>query len=190
MTVEEIFRDISGHMLKGLMTHEELANYYDFLGLKGYKRCHEYHFMSEMCDYRALCRYYINHYSRLIPYIEIEQPEVIPESWYSHTREDVDPSTKKNAVKSGLTSWVDWEKDTKTFYEQMYKELMDLGEVASAHMVLDLIDATDCELKKAQRYLLNKMATGFDMVDIIQEQSKKHNRYKKKMEKELKVHIC
>ena len=190
MTVDEIFRDLSAHMIKGVMTHEELANYYDFLGLKGYKRCHEYHTMAEMCSYRQLCRYYINHYSKLVPYIEIEQPSVIPESWYSHVREDVDPSTKKNAVKNGLTMWIDWERETKDLYQKMYKELLGLGEVASANMIMCLVEDVDCELKKAERYMLNKVATGFDMVDIIEEQSKKHRKYKHKMEKDLRVPIC
>ena len=31
MTVEEIFRDLSAHMVKGVMIHEQLADYYDFL---------------------------------------------------------------------------------------------------------------------------------------------------------------
>ena len=190
MTVEEIFKSLSAHMIKGVMTHEELADYYDFLGLKGYKRCHEYHAMSEMCGYRQLCRYYINHYSKLIPFIKIDQPEVIPDSWYSHVREDVDPSTKKNAVKNGLSAWLDWEKSTKDLYQQMYKELLDLGEVASANLIMTFVEDVDCELKKVERYMLNKMSTGFDMVGIMEEQSRKHDKYKKKMEKELRVHIC
>ena len=190
MTVEEIFKTLSSHMVKGIMTHEELANYYDFLGLKGYKRCHEYHAMSEMCGYRKLCRYYINHYSKLIPDVKIEQPSVIPETWYSHIREDVDMGTKKTAVKNGLTMWSDWEEETKDLYQKMYKELLDAGEVAGANFVMGFVEAVDCELKQVDRYMLNKMATGFDMIDIIEEQSKKHKKYKNKMEKELRVEIC
>ena len=45
MTIKEIYAQIAEHMIKGMMIHEQLANYYDFLGLKGYKRCHEYHYM-------------------------------------------------------------------------------------------------------------------------------------------------
>ena len=46
MTIEEIFGRISQHMIRGMMTHDQLASYYDFLGLRGYKRCHEYHYFS------------------------------------------------------------------------------------------------------------------------------------------------
>lgn len=190
MTVEEIYRDIAKHMIEGMMMHEQLANYYDFLGLDGYKRCHEYHYMMETCSYRGICRYFINHHNKLIPYEEVENPEVIPENWYNYTRQDVDATTKKNAVRNGLTKWVEWERNTKLFYEQMYKELMDINEVASACKVKCLIMDVDCELKKAERYLLNKAAINYDINSIISEQRSKHDKYKKKMEKDIKVKIC
>jgi hypothetical protein len=44
MTVEEVFKSIAERQLQGLMMHEDLANYYDFLNLHGYKKCQEYHF--------------------------------------------------------------------------------------------------------------------------------------------------
>lgn len=190
MTAEEIYSKIAGHMLKGIMTHEQLTNYYDFLGLQGYKRCHEYHYMAEIYSYRGLCRYFINHHNKLIPDEEIEAPEVIPENWYNYTRQDVDANTKKNAVKNGLVAWVEWERESKQLYEEMYKELMDIGEVASACKVKCLVLDVDKELKKAERYLLNKSATNFDLDLIIEEQHDKHEKYKAKLQKDIKVKIC
>lgn len=181
MEVQEIFDNLAEHMLKGMMIHENLANYYDFLGLRGYKRCHEYHFLEETKNYRKICRYYINHYSRLIHEPEFSAPDVIPESWYSHIREDVDISTKKNAVKNGLMIWKQWEKETKTFYQNMYKELLERNEVASANKINELVCDVDEELKEVQRYLLNKEAINYDMSVIVEEQKYKHDKYKKKM---------
>ena len=189
MELKEIYSNIVSHMIKGMMIHAQLADYYDFLGLEGYKRCHEYHYLQESCSYRGISRYFINHHNMLIPDEKIENPNIIPESWFNHTRDDVDSATKKNAVKSGLTKWVEWERDTKKLYERMYKELMELDEVASACKVKELVMEVDCELKKAERYWLNKEAMGWDMTAIIEEQKKKHDKYKKKMEK-IGVHIC
>lgn len=59
MTVEEIFSKISAHMIEGMMFHEQMCNYYDFLGLHGYKRCHEYHYLCETIEHRKLERFYI-----------------------------------------------------------------------------------------------------------------------------------
>ena len=158
MELKEIYSKIASHQIKGMMIHAQLADYYDFLGLQGYKRCHEYHYLKESCAYRGISRYFINHHNMLIPEEKIEDPEVIPESWFEHTRDDVDSATKKNAVKSGLTKWVEWERETKKLYEQMYQELMNIGEVASAFKIKELICDVDCELKKAERYWLNKEA--------------------------------
>ena len=178
MTVDEIFTELSTRMLKGMMTHEQLSNYYKFLGLNGYAKCHEYHFMKETCNYRKLQRYYLSHYNQLVQESEFDNPSVIPESWYNYTRQDVDPSTKKTAVKNGLTLWVSWEEETKKLYESLYKELCELGEIASANLLIDYITDVTQEVKDAQGYLINKISTGFDMTDIVQEQSKKHKKYK------------
>ena len=184
MTVEEIYSQISSHMIKGMMIHENLANYYDFLGLKGYKRCHEYHFLDETCNFRKLNRYFINHHNKLIPDIDIDTPTVIPESWYRVTRFDVDSAMKKSAIRNGLTMWHNWEKETKQLYEQMYKELMAINEVASALFIKEFICCVDKELKSVERYMLNKTAIDFDLSVIIPEQKEKHEKYKCKM-KEL-----
>lgn len=190
MTIEEIYADIAAHMIKGMMIHEQLANYYDFLGLGGYKRCHEYHYIEETVEYRRVCRYFINHHNKLIPEKPIENPNIIPESWYKYSRQDVDSATKKNAVKNGLTSWVNWEADTKRFYEDMYKQAMEIGEVASACKIKELVMCVDNELKKATRYHLNKEAIGYDIGAIIAEQNKMHDTYKKKIKKEYSIHLC
>jgi hypothetical protein len=47
MAAEKIFIELNQHMLKGLMFHEELANYFSFLALEGYSYCHEYHYKEE-----------------------------------------------------------------------------------------------------------------------------------------------
>ena len=190
MELKEIYSKISEHMINGMMLHDQMANYYDFLGLKGYKRCHEYHFMKETLGYRSLNRYFINHHNMLIPGAKFDNENVIPESWYEHIRSDVDMATKKNAVRSGLTKWVEWERETKKLYQQMYQELMAINEVASACKIKEFICDVDMELKKAERYWLNKEAAGWDMTMIIEEQDRKHKKYQKKCEKELRIEIC
>ena len=163
-----------------MMVHEQFANYYDFLGLYGYKACHEYHYIEETLSYRDICGYFINHYNKLIPDAPIENPNIIPASWHNYKRQDVDPNTKRNAVKTGLQTWRDWELGTKKLYEQMYKELMDLNEVASACKVKELIMDVDGELVNIGCYLLNKEAVNYDIGHIIGEQEKKRKEYQRR----------
>ena len=178
MEVNEIFSALSAHFIKGLMIHDQLANYYDFLSLRGYKRCHEYHFKKESCSYRKLNRYYLNHYHKLIEEQRVDDPKVIPESWYKYTRSDVDSATKKNAVASGVQKWINWEKDTKETLERLYCELLDLNEIATAMFVKTFIKDVDCELKYAERKQLDLMAVDYDMTYIVGEQKAIHDKYK------------
>lgn len=181
MTVDEIYGQLASHMIKGMMFHEQLANYYDFLGLKGYKRCHEYHYLEETIAYRCLCRYFINHHNKLVPSYDVEDPQAIPQNWYRYTRSDVDITTRINAVKNGVEHWVNWEKETKKLYERMYKELIDIDEVASAMKIKSFICDVDEELKRAERKYIKLKAVDFDMSVIIPEQERLHEKYREKI---------
>ena len=183
MTIDEIYAEISAHMIKGMMAHEQFANYYDFLGLDGYRCCHEYHFFEESRAFRELSCYFINHHNMLIPYKPVEDPKIIPQAWYAHVREDVDTNTLKNGIKNGMMKWVEWERDTKYLYERMYKELIEINEVASAMKIKELISDVDFELKEATKIYLNKEAIGYDLVSIVEEQDAWNKKYKNKMRK-------
>lgn len=181
MTVNEIFTHLTSHMVEGMMYHEQMANYYDFLNLKGYKRCHEYHYLMETLNHRKIQRYYINHYQKLIEDGEIRNPNGIPSNWYRHVRQDVDGTTKKNSVKAGIESWVSWEKHTKDLYSELYIELVNLGEISSASELECLICDVDEELKYASRKHLDLMSVDYNISDIILEQDRIHDKYKTKI---------
>lgn len=189
MTVDEIFSTLASHMIRGMMTHEQMANYYDFLGLSGYKECHEYHFMHETCTYRKLCKYFISHHNKLIPHATIEDPRVVSDNWYRYTRQDVDNNTKKTGVRNGLNLWIAWEQETKKLYEQMYKELMDINEIADTEMIRCLIEDVSCELKKAEKYQLNKKAIDYDLISIVGEQHELKCKYAEKIQ-EIGTYLC
>ena len=178
MTIEDIFSEISAHFIQGLMFHDQMANYYDFLQLRGYKRCHEYHFKTESCNYRKLNRYYLNHYNKLIPEKRVEDPKAIPDNWYMYSRSDVDIQTKKNAIKSGVAKWVSWEKDTKEMLEDFYCEMLELNEISSALFLQEFIKDVDRELKYAERKQLDLASVDYDMTYILGEQKRLHNKYK------------
>lgn len=183
MVVEEIFAKIKNHMLEGMVFHDQMARYYDFLNLKGYKRCHEYHYFDETLGYRKLCRYFMNRYQMFIPYDDMDNPQVIPEGWYRYTRQEVDTGTKKTAVKSGIEKWVKWENETKQLYQDMYKELINIGEVAAARKIVGYLESADKELKCAERKHIDLESINYDLPSIILEQESVHEKYRHKMEK-------
>ena len=183
MTVEEIFTEIINHLLKGVMVHDELSNYYNFLGLKGYSKCHEYHSIAENQTYRKTMKYYIGHYNKFLPEPTVKPANIIPESWKGYTRQDVDNKTRQSAVKTGLEKWLAWEKDTKAFLQKKYQDLASLGEIAVLDLVQKLIDDVDEELFAVEQYHLCKQATGYDLISIANEQEEKYRYYKRKTHK-------
>lgn len=180
MTYEEVFSNISAHMVKGIMLHAQMSDYFDFLGLKGYKRLHEYHYLEETISFRKLNRYYINNHSKLIEEKSVENPHIIPESWHRYSREDIDTSTKRGAIKTAFNSWVEWESETLKLYENSYSQLCEMGAYASAMFVKSLMCDVECELKSARRMVLDLKSMDYDMSVIIPEQPIIHDDYKSK----------
>jgi hypothetical protein len=171
------------------MTHEELANYFDFLDLHGYKRMHEYHYLEESASMRTVCRYFINHYSMLIPKGEVDKPDIIPTAWYTHVRTDVDASTRKKAVMTAFDKWKAWETETKRLYEDMYVEACDIKEIAAALKIKQLICDVDQELKYVERKCVELKAVDYNAEYIYQEQDYLHKEYEEKC-KNIGVSIC
>lgn len=181
MTVDEIFSKIAEHMLHGIMFHEQVANCYGFLSLPGYKKCHEYHYYSEICNYRCLYNYCLDHCNKLIKIGEVKNPNVINTGWYKYTREEVDVNTKRTAVRDLVKNWADWEKETKKLLEDSYKSLYELGEIAAAIKIACFIEDVDKELKCAQNKHIRLESTGYDINNIISEQDDLYEKYKCKI---------
>ena len=187
MTINEIFAHLNSHMIEGLMTHAQLSDYYDFLGLKGYAKCHNYHFYSEGTNYREISNYFLTHYQKLIPEQQIPNPHIIPDSWYNYTRQDVDENVRKAAIQTSFDRWEQWETETKKLYETLYQELINMEEIASAEYVKTLILDVSEELKDAQQFNLENKAINFDISVIMERQDYLYKKYQKKIKEDI---IC
>lgn len=152
------------------MVHSQMADYYRMLALPDYAECHEHRYMDESCGWRELCKYYTDHYNKLIEEKPIENPKVIPDDWYKVTRNDVDVSTKRRAVKTGMEKWVEWESDTLVMYQSGFKSLMDEGHIAAALFLKKYIEDTDMELARATEWYLHKKDVDYDIGYIVSEQ--------------------
>ena len=181
MTVEEIFSKIGSHMKQGLVYHEEFARAYDYLYLRGYARCQDYHYMEESCSYRYFSHYYATHYFKLLVIENTEPPKIIPETWYKYTTKAVDTGTKRNAVKELMEKWVEWEQSTKKLYQEMRQELIAIGEVAAALYIDTLIEDVTKELRHAEKQYINLETIGYDIVEIIDAQEALYKKYTKKL---------
>lgn len=186
MTIDEIFSLMAEHMIEGLMTHAQLADFYNFLGLKGYQKCHEYHYFCENKNYRELCDYYLKYHGKLIKELPFKNPNIISKDWYEYDRSQVDATVRKTSIQYGIEKWVEWETATKEQYEKYVKELWNLGEIATASQIQKyLLDVSD-ELSHATQKWLETKAINYNISDIMEQQEECYKKYKKKL-KEIKL---
>ena len=179
MAVEAVFNKIASHIVEGIMVHDEMANAYDFLGLYGFAKCHDYHHLMETCAYRKIAHYYSTHYHKLLKIDTQVRQTIIPETWYKYSTMEVDVATKRNAVKDLMHKWVDWERATLKLYSEMRQELYNDGEVAAALELDCLICDVNDELVHAEKKLIKLETVNYDIGTIIGWQQPMYRKYKK-----------
>ena len=187
MTLEEIFAKVTQHMIIGLMFHSQMCDYFSFLGLKGYSKCHKYHYFEENSNYKGICDYYISHCNKLVMDQPFENPNVIPTNWYNYTRQDMDVETRTTAIKTGFERWVQWERDTKKIYEYYYQLLIAINEFAAAFELKNYIIDVDKELAEAEQKLIELNAIQYNICEIMNEQEELEKEY---IEKLKEINLC
>lgn len=180
--IEELYDMINERMCMAMEFHSQLADYFCFLGLQGFKRMSEYQFMKECEAKRKMHRRYIDHHHRILPVRQVEMVQLIPSEWSRYTTEDIDDSVIPRFVKAILKEWYEWEKETKEIYEEICDQFQGLGKHADCEFVKDLITDAEKECKKIMRLYEKLNGTGYDAGQIHQMQDKYHEKYKKKYE--------
>lgn len=180
-SVDDVFAEINARQIAALMMHDQMADYFDFLGLSGYKRLHLYQYFAESKEHRDVAHYYINHHGKLIPDRFEGNVQMIPESWRSANRMSVGKSTKQKAVEDGFSVYLGWEQATKDVYQKYATALREQGYVADAIFVDRLVEDVDNELECLERIITDLITSGYDPVYILESQKELHDKYKKKM---------
>lgn len=181
MAIDAVFNKVASHLVEGIMVHDEMANAYDFLGLYGFAKCHDYHHLMETCAYRAVSHYYSTHYHKLLTIDTQQRQTIIPETWRKYSTMDVDVATRRTAVKELMTKWVEWERETKKVFQEARQALYNEGEIAAALELDQLILDVDDELIHAEKKLIKLESIGYDITEIIDWQQPMYKKYKKAM---------
>ena len=168
-------------MVEGIVYHGELLKAYLFLGLYGYAACQEYHYYEETKNYKKFERYYMKHYFRLLNPIMENKTNNFLSSWYKYSMQSIDINTKRSSIKDLVGKWIEWEKDTKKLYEEMYLELTNLREISAADELQKYIQDVTKELSFIQKKQLDLEAIGYDLGIIIDWQADIKKKYKKKI---------
>lgn len=188
-TCMEIYRLVSSRQVTALMFHDAMADLFDFLGLQGFKQLHEYQYLVESAEHRALKRYYLNHHGKLLPETEASSVQVIPSDWYKYTRMDVTSSVRRQAVKTAFEQYCEWETETKELYSTAAFYLMNWHKVADFNKINELLMDVDKELKYLERLIIRMSSVDYDPVYVDALQDEYHEKYKGMMDK-VGVSIC
>ena len=202
--VQQLYSELINRMKQGIEMHEQLSDYYGFLNLPGYQKCHEYQMLCELLTYQKAKNMYMKEYNQLVQPLNmmngitnlsnmsnnntntptnLNYTNVIPNQWYNHTRYDVDANTKRNAVRDGFKRWIDYEKDTKQFLIKMGEQLEQKNEREAARKLDYLIDHVEKEIEHAEEALMSLENSGYDMNYILQQQEPLKAKYAEKIRK-------
>lgn len=64
--LQALYSELINRMKQGVEMHEQLADYYAFLNLPGYQKCHEYQMLCELLTYRKAKDMYLKEYNKLV----------------------------------------------------------------------------------------------------------------------------
>ena len=214
--LQALYSELINRMKQGVEMHEQLADYYGFLNLPGYQKCHEYQMLCELLTYRKAKHEYMREYNQLVPMTNMtamtnmnnsnsgnmnnnnnnnsmpntnstynpnynNYANVIPQNWYQHTRYDVDASTKRTAVRDGFKRWIDYEKETKQFLENMVQRLEQANAREASRKLDYLIDHVEKEIEHAEEKMMALENSGYDMNYILQQQEPLKAKYADKI---------
>lgn len=181
--VSEIFGKIAARQVQALMFHSSMVEYFQFLGLSGFKRWQEYRFQDEYKTYRKILSFYQRTYNKLCPFYEPEKEYYIPQDWYKYSRFDVDAETKKKAVMNAFDKWQDWERETSKFLQKCVAHLQKANDMAAADFVQAMVDSNLSEVKSLEKCYLKMKTAGFAADYIAEIQPELHEKYKERMRK-------
>lgn len=89
-----MIEQIIDHIMKGVIFHIRLSEYYNFISLDGFSNFHAHQAKEEFCSSLKAQRCYMDNEDKLISSIAFQPTEnIIPQDWYSHIKKDVDTAT-------------------------------------------------------------------------------------------------
>lgn len=182
----DLYAEVVKRMNTALLFHSSLSDYFNFLGLHGFKRIHEYQYFCESIEKRKLQRKVLDVHNKIVPMVGHEKPEVIPVDWYKHTRMDIDDNVIAKYVRQAMKTYKEWEEESKCIYECIACIFLNRGELIDYEIMMCYAEDVQEELKKIYRLCEELNGVGYDTLYIMEIQKCIHNEYKCKM-KHLKI---
>ena len=183
MTCEDVYAMASARMTVALMMHADMADYFAFLSMHGFKRLHEYQYVTETVERTKFHHDYIDKHNKLIvdTFDISDRVSVIPSDWIKYTQNDIDDSVTAKFVRHAFEIYRTFETETRDLYSAIYCHMLSVGNVVDADVFKAYIDDVEHEIKGIDRLMHEMQNAGYDAVYIVEIQKEMHDKYKKKL---------
>ena len=176
MTVHEIYTALGNRMVGAMMIHSQLVEIFAFVDLLPDMRKQESQLQEETHGYSELNKYYIQHHHNILVADNPPQIDLLNLGMLKKSSDKLTPEDKAYLIKYGLNEWINWERESKIVYEDAYKHLVDISEVASADFVSRYVRDVDLELKEAEKLYRVRDGINWDLGAIYDKQARVNKR--------------
>ena len=163
--------------LENLMIHDEMANFFNFLNLQGYKRWHENEHLENITKNRLINRFIISKGYLPLNVQNTEQFNIIPAEWHTHNMTEVSGKYTLEVTKQSFKDYLERMLFSKNATEEIAVHFSKHGDLATYKFLSDMVEHFDKDIKYLTRYVscLNKA----ESVDYIMEkQDKMHDEFR------------
>jgi hypothetical protein len=180
---DEIFETIVAHLTKGVKFHDRMMDLYAFLGLYGFKKMHEYQYLSESMERRQTKCYIIDHMNILVEdKCDEKGLDFIPKAWHNYSRQDIPPESRQQYIEPSFQGYKQWEEETKELLSYCANELMYMGKMADFNEVMEMIEDVDKELEHLEKLMLKLKSVDYNIEYVMDMQEQLCDEYNEKIE--------
>ena len=175
----DVFKDVNRNIVEGTMFHNQMVQYFEYLGLSGFANLQKIRFEDENDELVKLQRYVVEVYGVVVGDVKPDSRTYIPQEWSKNKRENIENSEIENYVRFGIETWKDWESNTKDFYDRCYFELNDLRDASGSERIMDIIRETEKEMRFAYELMCLMRGMFYNSVGVSLLDNKIVKMYKK-----------
>ena len=172
MTAVDIFQKLSDRMVGAMMVHTQLTELFTFIDLTADAKRQKKQFHEESDGLLRLEKYFAQHHNMLITAEHPPQIDLLSLDRLQKSNNKLTPDDKVYLIQYGMKEWIKWETESKIMYEDAYRNLVDISEIAAADFVLQYVKDVDKELKDAQFLYRVRDAIDWDLSTIYDKEVK------------------
>lgn len=172
MTIHDIFAKLSNRMVGAMMIHTQLTELFTFIDLEPDIKRQKKQLHEETDGLLRLEKYCIQHHHMLITAENPPQIDILNLGMLKEMNSELSPDDRAYLIQYGMKEWIKWETESKVIYEDAYRSLVDISEIAAADFVMEYIRDVDKELKNAELLYRVRDAIDWDLPTIYDKQAR------------------